>query len=397
MPYPEHFSKNDVVAIVNLLKGIHFPQKDLLLPPKKLAPKYNLPKSERCEYQYDATNSLLHKIGCPLMPEGIDRLGFSSLVVPVKREYKPCDCVKDELRIAKRQKVIDEINKTPYIFMYTENGSIFHRRDCGLLHNAKRILGTVRYDTVIKKGLRPCKICNPSRSDAKRPKPKRIILPNKPIKLKNSKPRKPSLPRPEMNAMIRLEQSQKERLSKSLLTEMTAQEKNDLITLTQPGLAFFASKGCKTFHVRICNRIQGKSDICGFDTFAHALRAGYKPCKYCKPTKKQDIVVSIPIDNKIREDESIGDLEALCNKYGYSYINNSEKFELETPVGKWIIHIAKMPIIVEHINLVKEPRCKKYHKQHRVFLSMLDALQYIRKHDLNLMKSSTANAANNDN
>ena len=55
-------------------------------------------------------------------------------------------------------------------------------------------------------------------------------------------------------------------------------------TLTQPGYGFFAARGYQNFHTRNCSRLVGKSNIRGFDTFSHACRAGYTPCKYCKPS-----------------------------------------------------------------------------------------------------------------
>lgn len=387
VPALEHDSRNDVLAILNLLKGICFPQGALLEPPRKTKQKFNHPKSSTLEYQYDATNSLLHKRGCPLIPEHVDILGFGTLSTPIKKGYKACSCVSEELRLAKREKILDEINRSQYTFMYTTNGSVFHRHDCGLLHNASHILGTIKYDTIIKKGLRPCKVCNPTENDEYRP----ILIQHK-IKAMNkpkSKGHNNTLSHTEITAITRLKQSQKERYSGVLYTEMSKQERDDLFTLTQPRFVFFAALGYQNFHTRTCNRLVGKSHIRGFDTFAHARKAGFTPCKHCKPTKKQDIEVSIPIDNKIRTDETIEDLSALCEQYGYEHSYQKGIFKLTTPAGKWKIDTGSRPVTVEHINTFKSPNCITYHKQPRIFLSMLDAIKYIHRHDNNLLSESS--------
>ena len=382
VPDIEHNSYNDVIAILNLLKGISFPQEALTEPPIKPQPKYNHPKSDLLDYQYDVTNKLLHKRGCALMPEGVDTLGYSTLVACIRKGYKPCSCLRSEYKQAKREKVIDEINRSQYIFMYAEGGKVFHRYDCHLLQNANHVLGTIKYETIASKGFRPCKICNPSPADMINPlvaqqNVRKMISPKK-------KTQQSGLTRSEMTAMTRLKQSQKERFSGVLEQDLSKQERADLFTLTQPRFAFFAARGYKNFHLRECTRFIGKTDIRGFETFAKAKRAGYTPCRHCKPTDRLDIKVSIPIDNKVRKDETIEDLEALCNQYGYPCKTYSGYFELETPVGRWRIDTTARPVTVEHLNLAKHPNSQRYHQQHRIFLSMLDAIKYIHKHDVNL-------------
>ena len=387
VPTPEHDSENDVKAIVNLLKGVQFPQTAL---------EAALPEPPICsgntevKYQYDVANALLHKIGCPCIPAGVETVGFATLKSAIKKGYKPCMCVKKELRLAKREKVIDEISRSQYTYMYAENGTVFHRYDCGLLHNAGHILGAIKYDTILEKGLRPCKVCRPSAAEENNP----LLVRKKIVIMSTPKLAKRALKRPEMTAMTRLRQAQKERYSGVLREEMTKQEKDDLFTLTQPRYGFFASKGYQNFHVRNCIRLNGKSNIRGFDTFEHACRTGYTPCRFCKPNRKQDVIVSIPIDNKVRTDETVADLSALCNQYGYAHRCRKGLFELETAVGKWIIYTDARPVTVEHINLAKTPHCGTYHKQPRLFLSMLDALRYIRRHDEALERDGAEATAN---
>ena len=96
-------------------------------------------------------------------------------------------------------------------------------------------------------------------------------------------------------------------------------------------------------------------------------------------------MASIPIGNRVRADETITDLHKMCARYGYEHRFHKGDFEIVTPVGKWKIHTDARPVTMEHINLAESPMCETYHKQHRIFLSMLDALKYIHRHDSTLM------------
>ena len=381
VPSTEHDSWNDVMAILYLFREIEFPQAALALPPVKPAPKISKPANVDLDYQYDVKAELLHKKGCPLIPEDAEVLGYGTLKTPMQKKFKACSCAREDLRQAKRARVIDEINRTHYTFMYAEKSKVFHRYDCGLLHNAEHVLGAVKYDTIAKKGLRPCRVCNPSPDDLYRP----IVYEHKVKVMTTPKMAKHGLKRSELTAVARLEQAQKERGAKIKREDLTEQQRSDLFTLTQPRFAFFVGKGYQNFHTRACSRLEGLTEIRGFDTYAHAKNAGYTPCKHCRPTKKQDIVVSIPITNQVRADETITDLHKWCDRYGYEHRFHQDDFEVVTPVGKWKIHTDVRPVTVEHINLAQKPGCETYHKQHRIFLSMLDALKYIYRHDSTIM------------
>lgn len=371
VPKTEHNARNDVTAILCLFTAIGFPQRLLL---ESLPFRENI---ERYEYLYDRKAALLHKKGCPYLPEDGDIQGFDTLKTPIRQRYRACDCVREELRAAKRERIIDEINRTQYTFIYAENSTVFHRYDCGLLYNAERILGAVKYDTIIKKGLRPCQVCNPSVEDQYRP----AVYAEKLKTMTEPKAAQHGLTRLARAAVARLEEAQSERFSKDRSQSMSEQERKDFLILTQPGFAFFAASGYKNFHTRKCSRLKGTSDIRGFDTFAHAMNAGYTPCKVCKPSKKMDILKSIPINNKIRAEESVEDLQRLCDKYGYAHEFQKGIFKVTTPVGKWRIHTDTRPVTVEHLKLSKEHQSRAYHVQHRIFLSMLDVLVYIHRHD----------------
>ena len=159
------------------------------------------------------------------------------------------------------------------------------------------------------------------------------------------------------------------------------------MALSQPGLAFWASKGYRTFHRRNCSQISGLNQLVGFPRYQDAVRAGYCPCRHCKPSPKQDVVYSIPITNKKRAGESVETLVQLCTEHCLPFHHDNRYFEMQTMVGKWKIDMDLRPVRLEHINLVSQPEnTKKYHVQPRLFLSLKDTFDYIMRHDNALMK-----------
>ena len=325
----------------------------------------------------------------------------------------------------------DEIARTQYTYIYAVGSRVFHRRDCGTLLGAREIRGAIKYETIERLALSPCKLCHPTKElpprisikeasplspwlckapspfltgltrNAKKrhgaqaaehlKPPASASVKEKPIEKELiakgllGKKGKSTLSRAETKALSRLEQSQRERTERLTDGSLTAWEKKDVLTLTQPGLAFFVAKGYHNFHLRECSRLKGLGDIRGFDTFAKAKRAGYTPCRFCHPTSKQDLLLSIPITNRVRENETLHDLITLCERLSLSYANKGEYFHIETPVGKWKIKLDTHPVAVYHINLVKGRPTEEYHRQHRAFLSFADAVYYIRRHDATLL------------
>ena len=56
-------------------------------------------------------------------------------------------------------------------------------------------------------------------------------------------------------------------------------------------------------------------------------------------------------------------------------------------MGRWKIDTSTSPYVIYHINLVRTPDNENYyHRQPRLFLSLLDAFLYIHRHDKNLMR-----------
>ena len=171
-PGEMHNSWNDVIAILNLFKGIRFPQDRLLLSPSKPVqhkkPATSKPKKRAnadLRYQYDVASGLLHLNGCFLLPTEGDIRGYATLKKAIMDGYNACDCVKNELWQVKQDMISDEIKRTSYNYIYIPERLVFHRRDCPSLYNSVRILGSEKYKTAIESGRSPCKICRPTIED----------------------------------------------------------------------------------------------------------------------------------------------------------------------------------------------------------------------------------------
>ena len=191
----------------------------------------------------------------------------------------------------------------------------------------------------------------------------------------------------EKNAIRRHDVARKEReaLSKDARAK-TKEELRDERTLTQTGFAFWSAIGYRTFHLRNCTKLDHISGLRGYARCQDAVRAGLTPCKLCKPSSKYDIKVSVPIYHRERQGETVETLEKLCNVHGFSHHFEMPDFYIETAVGKWKIDIRTHPVSVYHINLALSPDETVYHKQHRLFLSLSDTFEYIRRHENILME-----------
>lgn len=405
VPEIRNKASNDVIAIINLLKGIGCEQrlisKSLVLG---IVKNNKLPTKL---YFFDLTGRRYHDIDCPLIADSNGEVGYGSALKAQRRSLRPCECVKEEHRKLIREHIDLITERSGFNYIFYKNSKVFHKPDCPRIISSSNILGTKYYSSLIKRGLRPCKVCKP------------VILEDQ---IKNTNVRKPSrgFIRPryseaqegqnrkktffmsldEKHAIGRLKQAQSERIAAESNNTLSEQERLDLMALSQPGLAFFASRGYKFFHLRNCPVLAGLTNIVGFNKFDKAIKGGYKPCRHCNPSKRYDANISIPITNQNRAGERITDIYDLVEKSGftgYRYTNVLEKVDayvIETPVGKWMIHLQKCPIIVDHINYVKTPGNTNYHRQHRMFLSFVDTFEYIKRHDESLISGNTVETEN---
>ena len=380
-PYLKHESSNDVKAIQKLFMGINFPQEMLNAPPPPAPTKESFTQ-EKYPYQYDEVDKLLHKVDCEFIPQDHPLKGYSKLENCVLQHLRPCPhCVKEDLREALRQRNRDIISRSQYNYIYTPTSNIFHRYDCSIMLNAYEVLGTVTYQAIKKTGRTACKVCSPSPEDE--------LVGRSDVKFSKTTPRRKKLTKGcinshEKKAIGRFKAATEERKAALAAGYANETEKNDIYTLTQPEYSFWAGSGYSTFHIRSCPKISGLTNLKGFKYYDAAIRAGFSPCKQCKPSPKHNTEISIPIYNKIRSDEKFEDIQALCDRFHYTCGFNGIYMTIETPVGKWRINVQTQPIKVEHANIGVAGPHAKYHRQPRIFLSLTDTFRYIERHDTTL-------------
>ncbi len=378
----KHNSANDVKVMRELMLFIQYPQELLLksLVKAKRDPKPNS-HGEDLPYQYDETTNIIHIKGCKHIGENAVLRGYSILKTAFRKGYVPCECCKEDYRNGLRERNIDIIDRTAYTYLYSPDSKVYHKYTCGLILAAKTIMGTRTYEAILKTGKNPCKVCNPTPTDVYRPLPiqyKEKLLSKKKIDR--------FLSSDDAKAVKRQRGIAAERKAKLANEGLTDAEIKDIYTLTQPEFAFWAGKGYRNFHIRSCSKLKKLSNLKGFKTYNQAVRAGFTPCRTCKPTEKHDVNISIPIGNRLRADEKIEDVEIMCKEAGFSCHTESEYCYIETSVGKWRISIGTSPVKLEHINIVKDPMATAYHRQPRIFLSYIDTFDYIKRHDEQLAK-----------
>ena len=302
----------------------------------------------------------------------------------IRKRYKPCACCHDEFLDALWDRNQDSITRSDYNYVYSKQSKVFHTRNCSHVLLSFDIQGTVSYETCLKSGRRPCKHCKPVPIERKR-----ISLPikqNKPQKAENR-----NLNGEERKALGRFKRAKEERETAFKRGDLTEAERNTVMALSQPGLAFWASKGYSTFHTRNCSKITGLNQLRGFARYQDAVRAGYSPCRHCRPSPKQDVKFSIPITNKERHGETTDTLIQLCTQHCLPFEYDMRYFTLQTMAGKWRIDMSLRPVRLEHINLVTERgNTKKFHTQPRLFLSLKDTFDYIMRHDSKLIEEIVA-------
>ena len=259
------------------------------------------------------------------------------------------------------------------------------------------VRGTTYYDTCIENGKRPCGWCRPKRSDEKEPLhlyPADMLMGDDFMSKDELKKMWVDTSHEQWGATRRLTEEEKVALKRHKTAarerarkpdNLTEQQSHDFMTLTQPGLAFWAQKGYSTFHLRNCRKIGGLKNLKGFARYSDAIHSGYKPCRFCKPTSRSDIIRSVPIYQKVRDTETVEDLDRLCDELGWAHRREDRDYFIETPTGKWKIITGTMPVDVYHINKVTNPT-DDYHKQHRLFISMTDTVKYILLHDKALIE-----------
>lgn len=374
-PTPAHCSENDAETLRRLVRTIGLPQKMLCDENGKKKPVTAIRGTTRHRLLYDEKAKRLHKADCALLPKHMLCPVYETFKSPIRKRLIPCGCCRAEYLEALRKRNRSSIERSWWKYVYAERSDVYHRKDCPYVLTACRINGFQRTFMVKKYKLRPCRYCRP---DQKKPKP--VQEKPKPVS-------KRGLCRAEREAIDRVRRAQAERAAGKKGRSAAERKKERL--LTQPGLAFWAGKGYRTFHLRDCPRLEKPKQIRGFRRYQDAVNAGYKPCRQCCPTAKQDALYSIPITSRERIGESADTLVQLCTERGIPFEQDERYFVLRTAVGIWRIDLHMLPVHLAHINLVKQQEeTPEYHIQPRLFLSLRDAFRYIIRHDKTLEKQA---------
>ena len=406
-PVPQHCSKNDVETMRLLLSTFVRDPNDLFIPASKKgevvlrqAPGTNeianTFKLGVRPYWMDMKKNTVHAEGCPRLFAANEIRGYASLEEVVKRHAKACSCVVKEYRKAAEEHNVASLNRGQYNYSFASNSGVFHRHDCHIIRTmyTGSLMGAVYYDACIKSGRTPCRVCKPEPFlDEKVIPVKREYIPKKKPVLVESKPKKKkikylgtnrSLDMDEQKAFRRFRVSRNEREELEASATLSEEERRDIMTLTHPGYAYWAVRGYENFHLRHCSKMKGLKNLRGFALYQEAINAGFTPCKECKPTKKHQITVSIPLSNYTRYGETIGMLDAMCDEAGFKHEYADPFYTITTSVGKWRINANARPVQVRHVNFVVSGKQADYHRQPRIFLSLTDTFNYILRHDRSL-------------
>ncbi len=342
-------------------------------------------------YLLDQKTGFLHSSSCSRVQNLKNAIGYT-LKSAIQQRYKPCSCCQDEYWSLSAQLTEEVIQRSEYNYIYTWDSKFFHWPSCIHVKQIPYVdlRGSVYYSKCIRIGKKPCGWCKPSPND--QVLPDHVIIPPEAqgIKdpLKNARTclviRK--MNKAEATAYKRYKIARKERDLAKTNKGLTPEERHDLMTLTNPGFAFWAVPGYQSFHTRSCPNLSRLSGFRGFSSFAAAEMAGFSPCRFCKPSAKEDIKQSVPIYSEERKGERLELLDALCEAKGYAHSFEAPFYLISTPVGEWKLNVQMRPIDVYHINKVlDQDNSGDYHKQHRLFISLQDTFRYINRHDRMLM------------
>jgi len=427
VPSQEHYAPNDVETLRLLMQSV-FENTNAFLILQQRGEKDSdasafhagaeLYAPDRFPYWIDVKKNILHADHCnKLTGESIVK-GCSTLKPAIRTQARACSCCARAYREAMLSRNRNILKRTQYNFVYAPDAKVFHRYDCICVQNISSSVpqGAMKYDTCIHSGRIPCRLCKPTPYTKKStlihpavqakpstfnaPPISRIIKPaaSKPITFedvcRDSFNR--SLNGLEQRAVNRFFEAHAERFAKTVLDSMTADERSDFLTLTQSGFAFWAGRGYNTFHLRNCPRLKQLSQLRGFALYNDAFYSGLTPCKQCKPSKKYDLPISVPITCRPHPDETPESINERCDSIGYAHHIQDNHYHIVTPVGKWRFHLLARPITLDHINLTRADEFTQYHQQPRLFFSLTDVFEYVRHHDYELWKKLHPGSSNTE-
>lgn len=391
VPDLPHVSTNDVEVIRLVMKKL-MPDPSGISPSPWRKSASALPS--HLNYFYDHVWKRLHTANGGCVQSGAYMQGFRTLESCIKRSMKPCPvCCAKAYRKESARISAEAIAVRGYNFVYRKSSEVFHTADC--VHARRipfnEIKGFVKYKTCESLNKRPCRLCNPNlqhESKASEAQTADFLISTKP-----SAPKEKILPgmTRELNDIEKRAYKRHIQATHEREAQASNNSNPDFWVRTSSAYVFWAARGYSTFHLGNCPKLAGLKELRGFARYNQATGKGLAPCKWCKPSRKQDLQTSIPSGGKIRNDETIEALDHLCDTHGYAHKLCESVYYISTPVGKWRLHTEKRPVELWHINLVScWGKIDEYHKQPRMLLSLTDTFYYIHDHDKALMRKTTS-------
>lgn len=400
---PVHDSLNDVWMLSDLLTAVSLTQdmNELLHADAVLAVQDQI-AHKNAKYLIDAKDNSTHILGCKRISSMVNCSAAWSIREVVKHHGPICSCCRNEVLpqiVEYNAKELASRKCIGYskIYFYLNNSSVYHTRDCScLLQTTKRISSTPILEKLSGKKT-PCRHCRPGVDR----EIKDISFAEVITEL--SQPAKKTVAKPKVGIvgdtiypvlnMDGLNKAHRKAYERYL--EVREQQKNSSNgSYVRSSTTFLADDGTGLFHTLSCDRIGDHANMRGFSHCTDAKRKGYRPCKYCNPTRDDEATFSIPEYSKMYKTESLLMIRRECDKYGIRFEIREPEQELVlfTDMGEWIVDLVNRPIVLMHLNTVNTYLMgeKNYHEQPVMFMNVIDAVRYVNKHD-NKGKPITSN------
>jgi hypothetical protein len=102
----------------------------------------------------------------------------------------------------------------------------------------------------------------------------------------------------------------------------------------------------------------------------------------------------LPIYSKKRYGDGVQALIDACESHAYEYKQDGSRFTFETPVGIWRLDTTRTPYRIQHINTAMNPNNRiTFHNQPRLFYSLKDVFDYVKRHDDHIMAAAMGGTA----
>ena len=400
--HPMHVAVNEVETVRRLLMKTRIDQALLLAKRLPDTEKLQAMRLKQLPYWYETSTSMVHSVRCKRCTPAEESRRSAGFDLTLRHHTPVCSCCQKEYHQAVLAYNAETMGEADCLYVYSPDSEVFHTADCRIARRICRsvLVAEASYKHCKATGRRRCQVCHP----------RKVKLPHP---INQTRPAMTSFPRPvpppvkeelsavekstsvedghlTKDAQLALKRYRQARAESIPEKPLSPAEQADWRTLTQSTYAFFAAKGYSNFHMRDCPRLRGLTGIRGFSTFQQATACSLTPCRQCRPTAKKNLSVAIPVTSRVRATETSQVLDILCKKAKYAHTYEPPYYYITTPIGKWCFKTDERPIYLHHINLMRSTMEGEYHLQPRMFMSLQDTFEYIRRHDERLGKMGRA-------